>query len=324
MLRTAGYIDLKESEARGFDHADVCLTTGQVFVAHTAANRVDMFDGAALAYTRSIPGSPHGSGVLYCPEAGWILAAARGAGKLLVLDAGTGDVLRVAAVGPKPNGIAWDPVRQRALVADVETRDARCVNPATGGTLAVTPLPGRPRWCVYDAARDCFWINIMEPHVVQGLSAADFSLTAALCAGGRGPHGLALDRAGGRLFVACDDARLVAVGADSGSILAETALAGPPDAIWLNERRGLLYICVGEPGCVQVMDTAAYAVVDCVETESGAHTLAFDEARQRLYVFLPETVRAAAYEETGGVDADGVRRAVGPAGVRSANGSASA
>jgi len=34
-----------------------------------------------------------------------------------------------------------------------------------------------------------------------------------------------------------------------------------------------------------------------VTTEQGAHTTAFDARRQRLYVFLPISCRAAVYEE---------------------------
>ena len=302
MLRRIGYVPLEEVGA--FDHADVCLTTGQVFVAHTAADRIEHFDGVTLNPIQSIPGCAAGSGVLYAPESEWMLAAARGDGQLLVLDAKTGIPRRTVPVGPKPNGIAWDPIRQHALVADVLTRDARCIDPATGQTLATAPLSGRPRWCLYDASRDCYWVNLQEPAIVQGLSASDLTPVALLPTGVKGPHGLAFDRAKDRLLVACDAARLVVLALASSTVIGNTPLAGPPDVIWLNERRGLLYVGIGDPGCVQVIDTTSYRVIEEITTEPGAHTLAFDVARQRLYVFLPLTGRAAVYREVPDEDGD--------------------
>ncbi len=49
---------------------------------------------------------------------------------------------------------------------------------------------------------------------------------------------------------------------------------------------------------VEVVDTAAMRSRERIVTELGAHTTAFDAARQRLVVFLPRTCRAAIYEAT--------------------------
>jgi hypothetical protein len=37
-------------------------------------------------------------------------------------------------------------------------------------------------------------------------------------------------------------------------------------------------------------------LVEQLATEEGAHTTAFDQQRQQLYVFLPRTSAAAAYD----------------------------
>ncbi len=297
--------DVSVEEPGAFDHADVCLTTGQVFVAHTAQDCIEHIDGVTVTRIQSIPGCVAGSGVLYAPEPQWMLVAARGAGQLLVLDATTGVLQRTVSVGPKPNGLAWDPTRQRALVADVATQDARCIDPARGRTVATATLPGRPRWCVYDPARDCYWVNMQAPALVQGLSGSDLTPVAALPTKISGPHGLALDPAQDRLFVACDAAQLVVLALASGTVVATTSLAGPPDVVWLNEPRGLLYVGIGDPGCVQVVDTTSYRVIEEIPTEPGAHTLTFDAVRQRLYVFLPQTGHVAVYREAS--DAEGSR-----------------
>ena len=60
---------------------------GRVFVAHTACDTVDVIDAARLEYIHTIRGCPEGSGVLCTQDADPVVfAAARGAGKVLVLD----------------------------------------------------------------------------------------------------------------------------------------------------------------------------------------------------------------------------------------------
>ncbi len=64
--------------------------------------------------------------------------------------------------------------------------------------------------------------------------------------------------------------------------------------------RRRLYVAIGQPGVVQVVNTQTMALAEEVQTEEGAHTLTFDESRQRLYVFLPRSGRAAIYAEVPG------------------------
>src|SRR5262249_55531479 len=112
-----------------------------------------------------------------------------------------------------------------------------------------------------------------------------------------GPHGLDLDPGHGRAFVACDGGRVATIDLKTGREMASVAIAGEPDAIWYNANRSLLYVAIGSPGVVDVVDTREMALVQEVPTEVGAHTTAFDHDRQLLYVFLPGSCRAAVYEE---------------------------
>jgi DNA-binding beta-propeller fold protein YncE len=300
-----GYVDLPSSTSNGaseFDHGDVHHATGRVFVAHTAANTVEVVDGLTDRRLLSIPGCPEGSGVLCAQEEGIVFAAARGAGKVLVIEARSGRTLREVIVGPRPNGLAWDPDHKRLLVADVQTNQALLLAPLdaspgiTEQSTHVIPLPGRPRWCVYDAARSRFLVNIREPACVAVLSAVTGEKTALWPLPAAGPHGLDLDPDGGRAFVACDAGVVVALDLDAGRELGRVPIAGAPDAIWYNAARERLYVAIEDPGVVNVIDTQTMRLEEEIVTERGAHTTAFDSDRQRLYVFLPTSCRAAIFD----------------------------
>jgi DNA-binding beta-propeller fold protein YncE len=90
---------------------------------------------------------------------------------------------------------------------------------------------------------------------------------------------------------------LVCLEADSGRVLGEAPLSGAPDVIFLHHATGLLYVAIGDPGVVDVIDTRQMRRVQTVNTEAGAHTLALDRKRRKVFVFLPDTHRAAVYQE---------------------------
>ena len=79
--------------------------------------------------------------------------------------------------------------------------------------------------------------------------------------------------------------------------VASIPIGGEPDAIWFNPHRKLVYVAIGTPGLIDVIDGSCNQLVERVPTEQGAHTTAFDANRQRLYVFLPRGSRAAVFEE---------------------------
>jgi YVTN family beta-propeller protein len=291
------YVSLPSHPAGDFDHGDVHLQSGRVFVANTAAGTVEVIDGERLRHLATIPGCLEASGVLCAQEERLIFAAARGAGKLLVIDPTTNTVLRTVAVGPRPNGLAWDRLRRHLLVADVQENQAYLVDPQAGEVMAQVELPGRPRWAVYHQGVDRFLVNIREPACVAALSTDPFALVERFPISSPGPHGLDLDQQGRRAFVVCDGGAVITLDPALGREFAQVPIAGPPDAIWHNHRLGRLYVAIAHLGVIEVVNTQGMMVEEQIPTEVGAHTTAYDALRQRLYVFLP-SCRVAVYEES--------------------------
>ena len=298
------YIPLPPHPAGDFDHGDVYLESGRVFVANTAVGTVEVIDGENLCHLATIPDCPEASGVLVAQEDALIFAVARGAGKLLVIEPRALRVLRTVAVGARPNGLAWDTLHKHLLVADVQDNNAQLVDPHAGEVMAAVELPGRPRWAVYHQASDRFLVNIREPACVAVLSADPFVLVEQYPVRSPGPHGLDLDQDGRRAFVACDGGMVVTLDLASGREQARVSIAGPPDAIWHNHKLDRLYVAIAHlgtldqaPGVIDVVNTGTMTVEEQITTEAGAHTTAYDAQRQRLYVFLP-SCRVAVYEES--------------------------
>ncbi len=294
-LRLVKRINVSPGRPGDFDHGDVVPMTGRVFVAHTSEGTVDVIDGDSLEVVTVIEGCPEGSGVLSATSDRVVLAAARGAGKILHINADRLEIEGETAVGPKPNGLAWDPGRGSVLVAGVDPTDqrARLVDLRSKKVVAQTTLPGRPRWCVFDEKRDVYLVNIREPASVVSLAGSSGRIEATWPVSSAGPHGMDVDREGNRAFVACDGGQLIALDMESGRKVGAVPISGVPDATWFDPSSHRVYVAVANPGVIDVIDSESLRVIESVATELGAKTTALDVKRHRLYVFLPESCAVA-------------------------------
>jgi hypothetical protein len=162
--------------------------------------------------------------------------------------------------------------------------------------IAEVPVAGRTRWAVYDPVADAFHVNIADPPQLVVVHPCDPVHVRRIVPIPRaGPHGLDLDVAGRRLYCACDAGVLLEIHADSGEVLGSAPIAGAPDVVFFNPGLGRLYVAIGDPGVIDVFDTAPLRRHETVPTERGAHTLSFDARRQLVCAFLPESHRAGVY-----------------------------
>jgi hypothetical protein len=161
--------------------------------------------------------------------------------------------------------------------------------------LAELPLPGRPRWAVYDAERDAVYANIQKPPQILVIDCERGVIERAFEVPSAGPHGLWLDA--DRLFCAADGGELVVLDRDHGEVISTLPLAGAPDVVTHDPDLRRLFVAIGEPGVVCSFDSERLEQLETVETEQSAHTTGWDPIARSLYVFCPGSSGAAVYEE---------------------------
>jgi DNA-binding beta-propeller fold protein YncE len=286
----------------GFDHAAVHSRLGLLYVAHTANDALDVIDCVKDKYLRSIPNLTGVAGALVSEEHDLVFSSNRGENRVSFFSPKNEMSIVKVEVGIRPNGLAHDPGRNLLLAANVgdpaipDSFTVSVVDVEKKAMVSDLAVPGRTRWAVYDAASDAFFVNIADPAQIAVIEAAkstrivrSFKIPAA------GPHGLELDSEHRRLFCACDGKKLVSVDVRSGKVLAALDIGGIPDVIFFNPAFKHLYVAIGDPGVIEVIDTETMTPLETVPTETGAHTIAFDAARNKIYAFLPQTNRAAVY-----------------------------
>ncbi|TLZ69797.1 MAG: YncE family protein [Methanobacteriota archaeon] len=261
-------------------------------------------DSLSDRFLRSIPGLKGVAGVLVSDERRLMFTANRGENTVSTFAAGSEEELMRLSVGIRPNGLAFDPSLGLLLVANVgdsSVRNSSTVSLVDVGQKAVigtVELPGRPRWAVHDGPTAAFYVNIADPPLIVRIDAKNpLGIRKAYEVPAKGPHGLDLDPRGRHLFCACDGGELVAVDVDSGEVRLVGEVSGAPDVVFFNAALSHVYVAVGVPGVIDVFDARRMKLLETVPTEKGAHTLAIDQQKNKVYAFLPATHRAAVYQD---------------------------
>jgi YVTN family beta-propeller protein len=285
-LKTIGTIAIPHAAGSEFDHAAFDAKSRRVFIAHTARDCVEVIDHDVGRHLATLPGFPGVAGAV--ADDGQILVTNRGSASVALLDAGTLETRATYKTGGRPNGAV--------IVARLGLGIAACI-----GVDGETPtlqlygfsdrrhvsinLPGRPRWCVTDAAAERLFLCIREPSMVLVARLPDLGAVAHWTIPSSGAHGLDIDHSSGRLYVACDDSTLVEISSASGEVTNVWPIAGPPDVTFFNPATGLVHVAIGKPGLVETIDPRTGHGTRTV-TGVGAHTTAL-VAPDRLYVISP-------------------------------------
>ena len=303
-LEHLGYIDLPESAgSSGFDHAAIHRDRHLLYVAHTANDAVDVIDTGAERFLRSIGGLTGVAGALVDESQDLVLTSNRGEDTVAIFEPNAERELVKVGVGVRPNGLAYDPDRHLLLSANVGdpikpgSHTVTLVDAKRHDVLASVIVPGRTRWTVFDPTQRVFFVNIADPAEIVVIDPERQKAVWKFPIPDRGPHGLDIDLARNRLYCACDGGKLVSLDSASGAVHDVLELSGGPDVIFLDREFEHLYVAIGDPGVIDVVDTARWRRLESIQTERGAHTIAMDDRAHRVYAFLPASHRAAVFED---------------------------
>ena len=285
-LKIAGSIAIPDAAGSEFDHAAFDTRSRRVFIAHTARDCVEVIDHDAGRHLATLPGFPGVAGAV--ADDGHVLVTNRGSASVALLDAGTLETRAVFRTGARPNGaviVARSGLAIAACIGDDDEAPTLQLFGLTDHRHESIDLPGRPRWCVTDAAAERVFLCIREPSMVLVARLPDLGAVAHWTIPSSGAHGLDIDHSRGLLYVACDDSTLVEVSSASGEVTNVWPIAGPPDVTFFNPATGLVHVAIGEPGLVETIDPRTGRGTRTV-TGAGAHTTAL-VGPDRLYVISP-------------------------------------
>jgi YVTN family beta-propeller protein len=272
--------------ANRFDYLSLDPATRKLYVAHMDDDHIVVVDVRTRRVLRTIA-APGVHGVLAVSRLGRVFATATDARQLLTIDAATGAVLRHAAAGDYPDGIAWDPAERRVYVSDESGGET--VFDAGGRRVATVELGGDAGNVQYDAAGRRILVAVQSRDEVAVVDpVANRVVRRIPLAGCDGSHGLLVDSARRLAFVACaGNARLLTLDLRRLRVVASAGVGQGPDVLGLDTSLHRLYVAA-ESGEVAVFAEGARGLRTLGQglLAPAAHSLAVDPRTHLVYVPL--------------------------------------
>jgi YVTN family beta-propeller protein len=265
----------------GWDYARVDSATRQLYVARgDAVTKVDLASGKASSFGEL----QRGHAVV--PLAHGRLLVTSGKDATVRFFDTKGTQLASVPVGKKPDAAILDASGSRAFVMNSDSGSVSVIDTAAMRVTATIPV--KPA-LEYAALRgNTLFVNdedlgeIETVDVARGTMGKPIALT-----GCEGPTGLGYDARRGRLIAACANGKAAVVDAPAGKLLALVDIGRGPDAVIMDEARGLAFIPCGQDGVLDILSLTSPGKVTRigrVQTEVGARTGAIDPTTGAIYL----------------------------------------
>jgi DNA-binding beta-propeller fold protein YncE len=287
-LERVQVIPLKGPAGR-LDHLALDAEHGRLFVANMANASLDVVDLKAGRRVAQVPGQKKIQGIAYAPDLDRIFVGNGADGVCNVLDGHDYKPIKAIPLEDADN-VRYDPRTRRVYVGHADKALA-VIDARTLEVVHDVKLPGPPE--AFQLARSAprLYLNTPEPAQVVVVDTAKAEVVARYPlrrAAANFP--LALDEAGGRIFVGCRrEPMVVVLDSATGKELAAVPIAGDPDDLFHDAKRSRLYASCGEGYLAVVRHRGGdrYELEAKLPTAKLARTSLFDAASGRLYLVVP-------------------------------------
>ena len=272
--------------AGGWDYLTVDSATKRLFISR--ATRVDVISLESGKLIGSIPDTQGVHGIALAASLNRGFTSNGRANTVTVFDLDTLKVIQEAKVsGRNPDAILYEPIGKHVFTFNGASKDITVLDASSLAVVATIPVPDKPEFAAQDGRGQIF-VNIeSDPGQMVVIDSKKLSVKSTWpLPGCNSPSGLAIDGAHRRLFSVCDGKVMAVTDAVSGKQVALVPIGEHPDAAAYDKKRGIAYSSNGEGTLSAVHQDSAdrYTVVQTLQTQRGARTMALDEATGKVYL----------------------------------------
>ena len=186
-----------------------------------------------------------------------------------------------------PNSMVYERSTRRMFVGHKTSHAMTVIDAETGRIEGIIHLDAEPEFPVSDG-KGHIYVNTEDTSEILKIDARTLTIKArwplAPC---KSPSGLAFDPHANMLFSACSNNLMAIVDAGSGKITKTVEIGSGPDAAAYDPVMNRVFSSNGKSGTLTVIGRKAgnsYAVLQTVQTEKGARTMALDVKTHAIYL----------------------------------------
>jgi DNA-binding beta-propeller fold protein YncE len=277
----------------GWDYLSIDAAGRRLYVAH--GDHVDVIDIDHNTLVGSIANTQGVHGVAIAHRLGRGYISDGQTAQASIVDLNTLATIARVATGDGPDAIAYDPGHNEVYTFNGRGHSATVFDAHSGNVVATIALPGRPEFAVADAASGRVYDNIEDKNLIVAIDARSHAIVDQWpIAPGEGASGIDIDSAHQRLFVGCHNQRMLMIDASNGRVMASVPIGKGVDANAFDPGTQLAFSATGE-GTVTIAheDSAEQlSVVQTLQTQAGARTMALDPSTHNIYLATADLVPA--------------------------------
>jgi DNA-binding beta-propeller fold protein YncE len=266
----------------GWDYLEIDPATHRVFISRgTHVMVVDPESGKVLG---DIPNTMGVHGIALAPEFNHGFTSNGMSGTATMFDMTTLQALGEPKTEKGPDAIIYDPGSKRVFTMNGAGNSATAIDAKTGEVAGSVALGGAPEFAAADGKGHVF-ANLEDKSALVEIDSKALTLMntwpLAPC---DSPSGLAIDTKNNRLVVGCHNKMMAFVDGSTGKVVGTVAIGTGVDANKFDPGTGFAFASCGD-GTITVAHEDSpdkFTVVDTIQTQNGARTMAVDYANHNV------------------------------------------
>lgn len=287
-LRKVAEVDLPGPPGQRFDYMRIDDAGRRLFVTHLGAGQIYVVSLSDLSVAGTVAGTPRVEDVAHVPELNRLYTSNWGDNTIGVVDLATLTVVERIPTANKPDGIEYAAAAGKVYVSNELARVVSVIDVRSNQTVKTIRFPSETGMPRYDAVAGKVYVNLQDVDMIAVIDVHTDAVEAEIALPGcNGNHGMALDVAKRRAFVACAGNNvLVVVDLDRRQVIGRFNIGRGSDFVDFDAALGRIYVpCSdGTLAIIQQDDADHYRALDPLPVSPGVHTVAVDPTTHRVYV----------------------------------------
>ena len=269
-----------------WDYLKVDPDTHRLYLSHaTKVEVIDTETGASIGVIENTPGV---HGIALAPKLGKVFISNGQENKASIVDAKTLKTLSKVPTGANPDAILYEPSQNEVYTFNGKGKSATVFDPETGKVNATIDLGGKPEFATSDSEAGRAYVNLEDKSEVAVIDTKAHKVIAHWpIAPGESASGMAIDLEHHRLFLGCDNKKMVMMDSVTGKVLSSVTIGAGVDANAFDPGTQLAFSSNGEDGNTTIARESGdkLTMIQSLKTVVGARTMTVDPKTH--YIYLP-------------------------------------
>jgi DNA-binding beta-propeller fold protein YncE len=272
-----------------WDYLKADPETHRLYLSH--GSKVEVIDLDKGVVVGAIEDTPGVHGIALAPKLGRAFTSNGQENKASIVDLTTLKTLSKVATGANPDSILYEPTQNEVYTFNGKGKSATVFEPESGKVIATIDLGGKPESAAADGQAGRIYVNIEDKSEVAVIDMKTHQVLSRWpIAPGESASGMAIDLEHHRLFLGCDNKKMVMMDSTTGKVVTTVPIGAGVDANAFDPGTQLAFSSNGEDGTTTIAREVSpdkLTVVQVLKTVMGARTMTLNPQTHEIYLPAP-------------------------------------